>query len=117
MKRIGEELEGRCLKFASEAHAFIKGVPRTTASIEVSKQLARSAASIGANYIEANESFSKKDFILRVRIAKKEARETCYWLRLLEVTGGHDIERNRLLGECIELANILGAILRNTLKA
>jgi four helix bundle protein len=53
-------------------------------NIEVAKQLVRSAGSVGANYIEANESLGKKDFVMHARIARKEAKESRYWLQLIE---------------------------------
>ena len=67
------DLEDRTLAFASHVRAFVKGIKKTTANIEDSKQLVRSSGSVGANYIEANESLSKKDFIMRIKICRKEA--------------------------------------------
>ena len=55
------DLEDRTFLFAKEVRTFIKAIPRTIASIEDTKQPVRSSGSIGANYIEANESLSKKD--------------------------------------------------------
>ena len=80
------------------------------------KQLIRSSGSIGANYIEANEAGSKKDFQFRVRIAKKEAKETVYWLRLIDVGNVKQLqdEGDKLKQEAVELMNILGAILQKT---
>ena len=56
------DLEERTLKFAKEVIGFVKELPRSVANVEIAKQLIRSSGSIGANYIEANESLSKKDF-------------------------------------------------------
>jgi four helix bundle protein len=70
---------------------------------------------VGANYIEANEAVSKKDFVLRVRIARKEAKETRYWLRLMETGGAVEQERDVLIQEATELMRILGAILQKFL--
>ncbi|MGA7874800.1 MAG: four helix bundle protein [Desulfoferrobacter sp.] len=74
----------------------------------------RSSGSVGANYIEANEALSKKDFVMRIKISRKEAKETRYWLRLLHTAGNDslDEERNQLVLEATELMNIFGAILR-----
>ncbi len=68
------DLEDRTQAFAVEARV-VKKIPRTLANIEDSKQLIRATGSIGANYIEANEALSKKDFTLRVKICRKEAKE------------------------------------------
>ncbi len=70
--------------------------------------------SIGANYIEANESLSKKDFVLRIKICRKEAKESRYWLRLLEATEKTAVDRDALVQEAQELMNIFGAIVRKS---
>src|SRR3989344_7033958 len=74
------DLEDRTLNFAKRVREFVKKLPKTTANFEDINQLIRSSGSVGANYIEANESFSKKDFILRIKISRKEAKESRYWL-------------------------------------
>ncbi len=63
------------------------------------------------NYLEANESISKKDFIHRLKISKKEAKETCYWLKLTKPQPAFTEERLTLIDEATQLMNILGAIL------
>jgi four helix bundle protein len=72
------DLEERTLQFASDILGFLEKIPRTIPNNEIAKQMARSAGSIGANYIEANEALGKKDFLLRLRICRKEAKETVY---------------------------------------
>ena len=108
--------EDRTLQFARDVRAFLRSVPRTVANIEDGKQLIRASGSVGANYIEANEALSKKDFRLRAKISRKEAKESRYWLRLLDV--GRDPrageQRQKLVVEATELMNIFGAILRKT---
>jgi four helix bundle protein len=76
----------------------------------------RSSGSVGANYIEANEALSKKDFRMRIRISRKESKETRYWLRLLDTRDIDPLnaERSKLVQESTELMNIFGAILRNS---
>ena len=70
---------------------------------------------MGANYIEANETLGKKDFILRVKICRKEAKESRYWLRLLEISAETtEEERNLLVQEAQELMNTIGAIVRKS---
>jgi four helix bundle protein len=108
------DLEERTFQFAKRVRAFVKQLPRTICNLEDGKQLVRSSGSVGANHIEANESVSKKDLVLRMRIARKEAKESRYWLRLLDSRGVPEVERERdaLIQEATELMRILGAILQ-----
>ena len=110
------DLEERTFLFARDTRSFAKLLPRTITNIEDVKQLARSSGSVGANYIEANEALTKKDFHHRLRIAKKEAKETIYWLRLVDTGSDVQLEaqRARLIAEAREIMNILGAILRKS---
>jgi len=105
------------LEFAKRTRKFVKNIPRNIANIEDGKQLIRSSGSIGANYIEANESLSKKDFVHRIKISRKEAKESRYWLRLLDL--GRDSilnkERGLLLKEATELMMIFSSIMRKSL--
>ncbi|OGH44974.1 MAG: four helix bundle protein [Candidatus Levybacteria bacterium RIFCSPLOWO2_02_FULL_37_18] len=93
---------------------FVQKLPKTISNIEDGKQVIRSSGSIGANYIEANEALSKKDFIMRIMICRKEAKETGYWLELLDVPEELESERKRLLQEATELRKIFGAILEKS---
>jgi len=70
---------------------------------------------VGANYIEANEALSKRDFAMRVKICRKEAKESRYWLKLTELNGEDDEKQRQLLiQEATELMKIFGAILEKT---
>ena len=108
------DLEERTLRFAKRIISFTQLLPRNTANAEISRQLIRSAGSIGANYIEANESLGKRDFQMRIRIAKKESKECRYWLQLLSCSQELSVEQQHLTQESTELMNIFGAILRNS---
>lgn len=109
------DLEERTFKFTQAVIILIKKLPKTTVNIEISKQLIRASGSVGANYIEANESLGKKDFLLHIKISRKEAKESRYWLRLLDIDDeGLDKERQDLVKEAQELMNIFGAILRKS---
>jgi len=110
------DLEERTLKFAKDVRAFVKKLPKTVANIEDSRQLVKASGSVGANYIEANESISKKDFIFRIKICRKESKESRYWLRLLDTENDAelDLEREDLLRESTELMKIFGAILQKS---
>ncbi|HYV39795.1 MAG TPA: four helix bundle protein [Gemmataceae bacterium] len=110
------DLETRTFEFAKQVRAFVKRLPRTLCNVEDVKQLVRASGSVGANYLEANEALGKKDFLMRLRISRKEAKESRYWLRLLE-TGQEatlESERARLVQESHELASIFGAIIRKS---
>ena len=91
-------------------------MPKNITNIEDSKQLTRSSGSVGANYIEANEALSKKDFILRVKICRKEAKESRYWLKLIDTNNDPQLEKERieLIQETTELMNIFGSIIRKS---
>src|SRR3989344_5969704 len=104
-------LEARTLAFAKDVRQFVKVLPRSVADIEDGRQLVRSSGSVGANYIEANEALSRKDFAMRVKIARKEAKESRYWLRLIEVAQPLEVKRAALEQEATELMLILSAIL------
>ncbi len=107
------DLEERTFQFAKQVRIWVKLLPKTVANLEDSKQLIRASGSVGANYIEANESFSKKDFNFRIKICRKEAKESAYWLRLILETNDDLSEIQtckNLLQEAIELKKILSAI-------
>jgi len=108
------DLEDRTLAFARQAGIYVDKLPHTVSNQEYGKQLVRSSASIGANYIEANESLSKKDFLMRIKISRKEAKETCYWLQLIVPAVVLAQEREVLLKEATELMKIFGAILEKS---
>ena len=79
-------------QFARSVRAFVKKLPRTICNMEDVKQVARASGSVGANYIEANEALSKKDFRMRIRISRKESKETRYWLRLLDTHDNKELD-------------------------
>ena len=108
------DLEDRTLLFASKVRSFVKKLRKTIGNLEDSRQLIRASGSVGANYIEANESLGKKDFALRIRICRKEAKESAYWLRLIDTGEQIDLngERATLIQEATELTSIFGAILK-----
>jgi four helix bundle protein len=111
------DLEDRTLEFAKMVRSFVKELPKTTGNFEDGKQLVRSSGSVGANYIEANEAVSKKDFIFRIRLCRKEAKESCYWLKLVDTNNTKDLEEARLslTIESTELMKIFGSILHKSL--
>jgi four helix bundle protein len=110
------DLEERTFLFAQEVRTFVKRLPRTAGNVEDSRQLIRASGSVGANYIEANESLGRKDFLMRIRTCRKEAKESAYWLRLLDCGDSKEAkaDRGRLVTEARELMNIFAAILRKS---
>jgi four helix bundle protein len=112
-----EALEMRCEDFARSVRAFFKKLSMTVANQEDGRQLIRSSGSVGANYIEANEALGKKDLLFHVKISRKEAKESVYWLRLLDCgnINAIELERQRLVAEARELMKIFGSIYRRSL--
>ncbi len=90
------DLEERTLRFAKKVRLLVKKLPKTIVNIEDGKQLVKASGSVGANYIEANEALSKKDFIMRIKICRKEAKESRYWLRLIDTH--EEMERSKGFG-------------------
>ncbi len=107
------DLEERTFHFAKAVRLFVKTLPNTLANLEDSKQLIKSSGSVGANYREANESLSKKDFLMRMKISRKEAKECAYWLRLIIETNNlaDSDEAQKLTQEAQELKKIFSAII------
>ena len=90
---------------------FVENVPKTISNVEYCKQVIRSSGSVGANYIEANESLSKKDFVMRAKICRKEAKESGYWLKLISCNQESENQKEKLIQEATELTKIFGAII------
>ncbi|MBI5184578.1 MAG: four helix bundle protein [Nitrospinae bacterium] len=106
------DLEERAFQFAKNVAKFCKKLPKSFSNIEYVKQLIRSSGSVGANYIEANEALGKRDFSMRIKISRKEAKESAYWLRLIMETNtsDHEKEAGLLQNEAIELKKIFSSI-------
>lgn len=107
------DLEERTFQFAKNVRIWVKSLPKTITNIEDVKQLVRASGSVGANYIEANESLSKKDFVFRIKICRKESKESGYWLRLILETNENIQEEKTgklLLQESIELKKIFSSM-------
>ncbi len=105
------DLEDRTFQFARDVRSFVRQLPRGMINHEDGSQLIRSSGSIGANYIEAQEALSKKDFTMRVKISRKETKESRYWLHLLDgIPPDLRREHERLLREVTELLKIFSAI-------
>ena len=107
------DLENRTFEFAKHVALYTSKLPRNISNLEYGKQVVNASGSVGANYIEANEALSKKDFIMRIKISRKEAKESAYWLRLIYETndGKFKEEGQRLFNEASELKKIFSSIL------
>lgn len=110
------DLEERTLKFARNIRRFVESLPKTMSNIEDGRQLIRSSGSAGSNYIEANESLSKKDFVVRIKISRKESKKSKYWLALVDTAHNDALEKERqnLLAESVELMMIFSSIMRKS---
>jgi len=107
------DLEDRTFQFAKGVRGFVRRLPRTLSNIEDVRQLVRASGSVGANYIEAQEALSRKDFGYRIRIVRKESKEARYWLNLVSLGASTDLitERDSLIREASELIRIMSAII------
>lgn len=109
------DLEERTALFGEEIIRFARKIPENTVAKPIITQLSKSGTSMGANYCEADDAESKKDFVHKIGICKKEARETKYWLRLIGNTLPELKDEARVLWkETHELILIFGAIIRSS---
>ncbi len=110
------DLEERTFQFAKAVRLFVKTLPKTIANIEDIKQLVKASGSVGANYREANEALSKKDFLMRIKISRKESKESAYWLRLIHETNSlkNADEALSLRQEANELKKIFSSIIEKS---
>lgn len=109
------DLEERTYLFAKHCRFLIFKLPKTISNIEDGKQLVRSSGSVAANYIEANEKLGVKDFKFRLKISRKEAKESVLWLKLLrDLNVRFETELTQLLNEAEELRKILSAIINKS---
>ena len=108
------DLEIRTTEFGKEVIRFCKPLTHDSITGPLINQIIRSATSVGANYREANESCSKKDFRNKIAISKKEANETIHWLEMIKTACyEHEKQADVLLKEAKELLLIFGAIYRS----
>ena len=114
-KKRTYDLEERTAKFAEDIIDLVKTIQITSVNRRIIEQLVGSGGSVGANYCEANEAESKKDFIHKIGICKKEIKETRHWLRLLERSNPETSDSTRkLLKETQELLLIFSKILTSS---
>jgi four helix bundle protein len=108
------DLEERTAVFGEAIIGFCRSVPSTPVTLPLVSQLVRSGTSVGANYVEADDAHSKKDFLHKISICKREARETKHWLRMIATAEpSHKETARKLWQEAKELHLIFAAIMRN----
>jgi four helix bundle protein len=107
-------LEERTFLFAKSVRSYCKRVTHNIINIQDIKQVVRSSGSVSANYIEANESLSKADFIYRIKICRKEAKETKLWLNLIDINDKPELlpVKSILTDEANQLMLIFNAIIK-----
>lgn len=111
-KKKPYNLEERTLEFAKEIIKLCQKLPKDTVNMKLVGQLVNASGSVGANYREANEALGKKDFSHRMRITRKECKESSYWLELLkEANPSFKNEIDDFIGESQELRSIFTAII------
>jgi len=111
------DIHERIYKFVIRVIALVKVLPKTPENVILIKQVTRSSTSMGANDQEADGTDSKKDFIAKYAIVRKEGKETMYWLRLISDTNSHISPRMKdLQQEAKEIVKIVSAIIINTKK-
>lgn len=108
------DLGERTFKFAERTNSFVLQLPSNVTNQEYGKQLVRAVGSVGANYLEAEDALSKKDFVQRIKISRKESKESRYWLRLCLPSNQQMAERQDLFQEATELMKIFGSIIRKS---
>ena len=110
------DLEDRTYRFALSVRQFLRKVPRSIITEVDGRQLSRSSGSVGANYIEANDNVGDRDFLYRIKLCRKEAKESRFWLKLLLIEEPSLVaeERAALANEADELMRIFAAIHRNS---
>ena len=109
------DLEKRTTEFAKRVIHLCKALPKNPINNRLTGQTVGSAGSVGANYREANDALGKKDFIHRMKISRKEAKETIHWLELIEEANSEFASRMKdIKKEANELKNILSSIINKT---
>ena len=107
------DLQERTFAFAESVRAFVKQLPKTISNTEDVRQLVRASGSVAANWIEPDEALSKKDFLMRVKICRKEAKESRLFLRLVDagLAKATLAVREELATEARELTLIFSSII------
>ncbi len=117
-KEVPFDIRERTFLFGVRVVKFIRKLPRDVAGVEVARQLLRSGTSVGANVEESDGAESTADKIHKLKVARKEAKESRFWLRTIkaaEMLASDELDG--LLTECLELVKILSSIINNLGKS
>jgi len=106
------DLEKRAFQFAKSVRLFARKLNLSISNIEDAERLLRSSGSMGANYMVASHSSSKRDFLSRVRICRRDAKESAYWLKLIGEVNGKEVkmESTKLYQEAVQLTKLFSSI-------
>lgn len=107
-------LEERCHQFGKRVRGYCRKLNKDLANIEDIKQLVKSSGSVGANYIEANENVGKGDLKYRIKLCRKESKESMHFLGLTELFGNEILETERieLINEATQLRKIFFSMIK-----
>ena len=110
---MSQELENRFFNYAKNVRDFCVSLKHSVINIEYIRQLIRASGSVGANYIEASDDLGKADERMNIKIARREAKESIYWLSLVLVYDNSEMESKRmsLIDEGRQITKILSSIL------
>lgn len=110
---MSKELEDRFLIYAKRVRDFCQKLKWNAINIEYMKQLVRASGSIGANYLEASDDLGKADEKMKIKISRRESKESVYWLQLVLTYDNEELERERvwLIDEGNQIKRILSSIL------
>jgi four helix bundle protein len=111
--KMSQELEDRFFIYAKRIGDYCVALKHSVINIEYIKQLIRASGSVGANYIEASDDLGKADERMKIKIARREAKESVYWLGLILAYDNADLEslRNSLIDEGKQITKIVSSIL------
>lgn len=112
MQQSNNDLLKRTLDFAIKIIQLSRLIPNTPTNKPLISQIIRSSSSIGANYREAKEAFSRSDFIHKISLCKKEANETIYWLELIKSNNPQITIIEELSNEASQFIRIFAASMK-----
>lgn len=114
--RYQRDLKQRVTQFAKDIRTFVLALEKNIANFDDCKQLIRSSGSVAANYFEADEAVSRGDFLFRVRLCRKEAKESILWLTLLDRNLAQELEKQRIffMQESQEFIRMFSAIIKKS---
>lgn len=116
MSNKNYDLRERIFKYVLAVLNYLQSLPRTPINKIIVNQCSRSVTSMGANYEEADVAHTRKDFVYKMKGIRKEAKETCYWLRVSDAINGKSFWKisGILQGEGLELVKIFSAIIKKS---